>query len=133
MKNKDRIVLQKLSNYISDVKSFVNGYSYTQFLDDKKTLASCAFTVLQMGELAKRLSTEVQEEHTDMPWKGLRGMRNRIVHDYENIDFNVLWETIGHDLPEFQKNINHILQEEKKDVESLNDDESEDVEKGPEP
>lgn len=112
MKSKDRIVLQKLSNYVHDVLQYVEGYTFEQFMADKKTISACAFTVSQMGELAKYISAETQEAYTHIPWKSIRGMRNRIVHDYENVDFSVLWGTITTSLPELLKQIENILIQE---------------------
>ncbi|MFB5760523.1 HepT-like ribonuclease domain-containing protein [Paenibacillus medicaginis] len=109
MKSKERIILQKLSSYVQDILQYVQGYTFEQFMDDKKTISACAFTVSQMGELAKHISPETQAEHAHIPWRGIRGMRNRIVHEYENIDLVVLWGTISSSLPELQKQIEKIL------------------------
>ena len=100
MTSKDRIILQKISSYINDVTQYVHGLPFEQFMADKKTISACAFTVSQIGELAKDISLSTQEEYTDIPWKSIRGMRNKIVHDYENINFAVLWGTITKSLPE---------------------------------
>jgi len=47
MTNKDRIILQKTSDYICDVAQFIKGFSFEQFMNDKKTISACAFTVSQ--------------------------------------------------------------------------------------
>jgi len=109
MTGKDRIILQKINTYIQDVTQYIDGFSFESFMIDKKTLSACAFSVSQIGELAKEISTEVQKEHDYIPWKSIRGMRNKIVHDYENIDLTVLWGTIAKSLPELSNQINSIL------------------------
>ncbi|MBW4085240.1 DUF86 domain-containing protein [Paenibacillus sp. S150] len=129
MKSKERIILQKLNSYILDVLQYVQGYTFEQFMADKKTVSACAFTVSQMGELAKYISDETQERYPDIPWRSIRGMRNRIVHDYENIDLAVLWGTITASLPELQKQIEHILLHQTQDSELLSRDEDEDHER----
>jgi uncharacterized protein with HEPN domain len=90
MTGKDRIILQKISTYIDDVAQYVDGFSFEDFMADKKTISACAFSVSQIGELAKEISGDTQEKHDNIPWKSIRGMRNKIVHDYENIDLAVL-------------------------------------------
>lgn len=127
MKSKERIILQKISNYVRDVLQYVQGYTFEQFMIDKKTISACAFTVSQMGELANHISPETQSEYAHIPWKSVRGMRNRIVHDYENIDLVVLWGTITSSLPEFQKQIEEILlrQTQETDILSPIEDEEE--------
>ncbi len=109
MTSKDRFILQKINDYVGDVSQYIEGFSFESFMADKKTLAACAFSVSQIGELANNLSTGLQREHPHIPWKSIRGMRNRIVHDYENIDFAVLWGTITDSLPELSRQIREIL------------------------
>jgi len=123
MTSKDRIILQKISGYIDDVAQYVNGLPFEQFMTDKKTISACAFTVSQIGELAKDISLSIQEEYADIPWKSIRGMRNKIVHDYENIDFAVLWGTITKSLPELVNQIDEILYREVEEVNILVDEE----------
>jgi len=100
MSDKDRIVLQKILKYARDALSYVGDMDYDAFIDDSKTLSATAFVIGQIGELAKTVSDDVQKTAPDINWRGMRGLRNRIVHDYENVDLNMLWEVIKTDLPE---------------------------------
>ena len=109
MKSKDRIIIQKILVYISDVETYIDGLNAMSFLDDKKTITACAFTVSQIGELAKEITTETQKNYPNIPWKSIKGMRNKIVHDYENVDLSVLWATIKESLPELKKELKEIL------------------------
>jgi uncharacterized protein with HEPN domain len=52
MTGKDRIILQKINGYIDYVKQYIEGYSFEDFMADKKTISACAFSVTQIGELA---------------------------------------------------------------------------------
>ena len=103
MKSKDRILIQKIVGYIDDVEVYVMGIEARDFLADKKTITACAFTVSQIGELAKEITPETQEKYKDIPWKSIKGMRNKIVHDYENVDLSVLWGTIKSSLERPQR------------------------------
>ncbi len=118
MKSKDRIIIQKIIKYIEDIEIFVEEMQAIDFLDDKKTITACAFTVSQIGELAKDITTETQEKYGSVPWKSMKGMRNRIVHDYENVDLSVLWGTIKNSLPDLKEQLKQILIEE---IETLED------------
>lgn len=129
MTSKDRIILQKISGYTDDVIRYIDGFTFEQFMADKKTISACAFTVSQIGELAKDISTNTQEEYSNIPWKSIRGMRNKIVHDYENIDLAVLWGTIAKSLPELMNQIDGILYHETEETDILLDKEDEEFEK----
>lgn len=109
MKSKDRIIIQKIIAYIDDVEKYVDGLNAKEFLDDKKTITACAFTVSQIGELVKEVTEETTKKYTNIPWNSMKGMRNRIVHDYENVDLSVLWGTIKESLPELKDKLKGII------------------------
>ena len=113
MKSKDRIILQKIINYIDDVQKYTEGLEAKDFLDDKKTITACAFTVSKIGELVKEVTDETMEKYNNIPWNSIKGMRNRIVHDYENVDLSVLWGTIKESLPELKEKLKDIILSEK--------------------
>ena len=108
MKSKDRIIIQKIIVYIDDIEKYVEGLQAKEFMDDKKTITACAFTVSQIGELVKEIDSEMINKYTNIPWNSIKGMRNRIVHDYENVDLSVLWGTIKESLPELKDKFKDI-------------------------
>ena len=109
MKEKDRIIIQKIISYINDVQKYIAGLSAKDFLDDKKTITACAFTVSQIGEIVKEISDETINKYNNIPWNSIKGMRNKIVHDYENVDLSVLWGTIKESLPQLEDSLKDIL------------------------
>ena len=112
MKSKDRIIIQKIIVYIEDVEKYVEGIEAKDFLDDKKTITACAFTVSQIGELVKEIDEETINKYSNIPWNSIKGMRNRIIHDYENVDLSVLWGTIKESLPELKEELKDIILKE---------------------
>jgi len=109
MKDKDRIALQKMDKYVHEILSYTNGMDFNGFLEDNKTINASAFLIGQIGELVGEISDETQENCPDIPWRNIKGMRNRIIHDYEDIDFTVLWGTITENLLDLSNNIQKIL------------------------
>ena len=116
MKSKDRIIIQKIIGYIDDVEQYIKGLEAKDFLDDKKTITACAFTVSQIGEIVKEIENETMEKYPNIPWNSIKGMRNRIVHDYENVDLSVLWATIKESLPELKEKLKEIIINEKDSI-----------------
>lgn len=116
MKSKDRIIIQKIITYIDDVKEYTKGLEAKEFLDDKKTITACAFTVSQIGEIVKEITEETMKKYSLIPWNSIKGMRNRIVHDYENVDLSVLWGTIKESLPDLQNKLKDIILKEKEEL-----------------
>lgn len=116
MKSKDRIIIQKMISYIEDVQTFIVGLNAKEFLDDKKTITACAFTVSQIGELVKEISDDTIKKYEYIPWNSIKGMRNRIVHDYENVDLSVLWATINQSLPDLKDKLKEIILSESDNI-----------------
>ena len=109
MTGRDRIILQKTINYANDAVKYISGMDFEQFMDDRKTISACAFCIGQIGELMKEVDPLTQEANPQIPWRSIRGMRNRVIHDYENVDLAVLWGTISKSLPELILQMHQLL------------------------
>jgi uncharacterized protein with HEPN domain len=75
------------------------------FLTDLKTQAAVLHELLVLGEAAKRLSAAFREEHPDVPWKAIAGMRDRLLHGYDDVDLDLVWKTVDEDLPALVKRL----------------------------
>ena len=80
----------------------------TEFVGDKDLVAleenlqlqsSVLFQLLVLGEAVKRLSEQFRDRHPEIPWKRIAGLRDRIIHRYDELNLEVIWETIQQDLP----------------------------------
>ncbi len=108
MKEHERLILEKIKIYAEQAIEFKEGVVFEDFSGDPKTIAACVFNLSQIGELVTRLDSEFLEENNHIPWHKIRGMRNRIVHDYEGIKLNIVWDVLEDFLPELIKNINEM-------------------------
>lgn len=70
-----------------------------------------------VGEAASQISQNFKDEHPEIEWKVIVGMRNRLIHAYFDIDYWVVWQTIHQDLPPVIENLKKILSVEKHDGE----------------
>lgn len=59
---------------------------------------ACIFNLSQIGELVNKLDKEYINKYQDIPWHKMKGLRNRIVHDYECVNLKLIWEVIDYDL-----------------------------------
>ena len=64
-----------------------------------------------VGEAANRVSQPAQRKNTEIPWPQIIGMRNRLVHGYDVIDFDLLWDTVTNDLPPLISALQKIVEE----------------------
>ena len=63
MKNKDKIIIIKILNYIKELYIFIDGYGHKEFNEDKKTINACVFNLSQIGELAGKVSENLIKEN----------------------------------------------------------------------
>lgn len=83
--------------------SYVEGLSKADFLADKRTQQAVILNLVIIGEAATKLMAsfpDLAEAYPDIPWRAMRGMRNRIAHGYFDINLDVVWETVRTALPE---------------------------------
>jgi len=62
-----------------------------------------------IGEAARRISEETQAAHPDLPWSDMVGMRNIMIHEYDDVDLVIVWETVNNDLPPLIDALERIL------------------------
>ena len=87
----------------------VSNISETEFsLNDDIKEVVC-FNLFQIGELANGLSIEFIKEYNKIPWKQIIGMRNRIVHGYDTINLEIVWNTVIESIPELKLYCKEIL------------------------
>ena len=95
MNSKDKLILQKMLKYINEIEEFIKSYTKEKFSNDRKTINACVFNLSQIGELVGKLSDKIMNENKHIEWRGLKGLRNRIVHDYEGINLDMVWRVSG--------------------------------------
>jgi uncharacterized protein with HEPN domain len=83
--------------------------SHEEFMDDDDLQLAVVYLIQAIGEAARGVSTETQREHPEVPWHEIIGMRNRLVHDYLNVDVGKVWQTATKDLPQLIATIEPLV------------------------
>ncbi len=78
---------------------YVQGITFEQFSADPKTVDAVSYAIVVIGEAATALKDAGPDLAPELPWADIRGMRNRIAHEYFGVDVKVLWQTVREDLP----------------------------------
>jgi uncharacterized protein with HEPN domain len=97
-----------------DAVSFIEGWSKQDFLADKRTQQAVIMSLIIVGEAASKVMVDhldFAEAHSDVPWRNMRGMRNRIAHGYFDINLDMVWETVKVALPELVGRLALLRQE----------------------
>lgn len=100
------------SYYISCIKrdlEFIVGHMQNVDLEslmgNEVLLDSMLFRMIQISENARKLTDDYRNHNNQIPWIAIYGLRNRIVHDYGNVDLNVIYSTLVNDIPELKEKL----------------------------
>jgi uncharacterized protein with HEPN domain len=98
----------------TDACGFVNGLAKNAFLKDKRTQQAVVMSLIIIGEAAAKVMdsySEFAQTHPEVPWRSMRGMRNRIAHGYFEINLDLVWDTVQAALPELLQQLNAVRQD----------------------
>ena len=103
--NENRLTdyLDHMRQAATDACSFVEGLSKADFIADKRTQQAVIMSLIVIGEAATKIMdqhAEFADQHRQVPWRSMRGMRNRIAHGYFDINLDVVWDTVQTALPD---------------------------------
>ena len=85
--------------------SYVEGMPKPDFLEDKRTQQAVVLNLIVIGEVATKILKDHEDfanQHADVPWNSMKGMRNRIAHGYYDINLDTVWDTVQTALPELK-------------------------------
>jgi uncharacterized protein with HEPN domain len=95
----DLVSLRHMLDHAAEAVEMAEGRR-REDLDSDRQLNLCLVRLLEVtGEAASRISPSTRENLAEIPWPGVIGMRNRLIHAYDKVDFNVLWDVVQLDLP----------------------------------
>lgn len=109
-KRTPRLLLEDILHSVDKINEYTNGISFDEFLNDSKTSDAVIRNFEIIGEAANRLSENIKDEYPSVDWHRIRGFRNRIVHDYMGIDFQMVWLIKENFLPHLKNQVQNILE-----------------------
>lgn len=106
--------LDHIQQAAADARSFTEGLAKDDFLADKRTQQAVVMSLIIIGEAATKVIdgySEFTQAHTEVPWRSMRNMRNRMAHGYFDINLDVVWETVQEWLPALLKQLPAVRQD----------------------
>ena len=96
------LLLEDILDSIEKIQSYTAGFSFDDFMNDSKTVDAVIRNFEIIGEAAGRIPDHVKTDYPAVDWHRIRGFRNRIVHHYFGIDYEIVWEIIQNNLDELK-------------------------------
>jgi len=93
------LLIGDILDRIDRIERFVADLDRDAFVRDEKTSDAAMRSLEVIGEAANRLPQEFQNEHAEIPWRRIVGLRNRVLHGYFDVDLELVWEILRAELP----------------------------------
>lgn len=100
--------LEHMQKAASDACAFLEGLGKADFMEDKRTQQAVIMSLITVGEAATKVMDShapFTQQNPQVPWRSMRGMRNRIAHGYFDINLNLVWDTVQTALPELLRQL----------------------------
>lgn len=97
---RDLVLILDALIFAQRILEFTSGMDRVAFENDLKTQAAVLYQISVLGEAMRRISPEFRELHPEIPYVQIIGMRNKLVHDYDGINIEVVWQVVQKDIPE---------------------------------
>ena len=111
MSPRDRVYVGHMLDMTTKSIEKIRGLTREQFDSDENLRLALIYLIQIIGEAASRVSSSYRDEHPDVPWSEITGMRHKVVHDYLGVDEDIVWRVANDDLPPLAETLTTILGE----------------------
>ena len=105
----NRVCLLDMLDYARQAQELVAGKQREAFQHDRVLQLALERVIEVIGEAANRISPEMRKRHSQIPWRNIVSMRNRLIHGYDVVDYDVIWSTATEDIPPLIKQLEAAL------------------------
>jgi len=111
MRGDCRDSLSDIVDAVKDIENSVKGLDFESFVDNKEKVYAALYCLQIIGEAVKNIPDEIKEKCSEIPWRQIAGMRDRLIHGYFTVDLERVWQTIEYDLPPLKETVKKILRD----------------------
>jgi len=108
-KRNDFLLLEDIIEACDKIHKYVYNLDYDDFINDDKTIDAVIRNFEIIGEAANNLSIEIVNIQSNIQWRQIVGLRNRLIHNYFGVDYQIIWQVIQNNLTNFKEQIGNLL------------------------
>ena len=108
-KRNNKLLIDDILSSIQKIKTYTLGLDFNSFLLDTRTVEAVERNFEIIGEAANQLTDDFREAYPDIPWYAVISFRNRLIHGYFGVDYQILWYILQNDLPFLETKLNQII------------------------
>ena len=99
-KKTDQYYIDKIITDLTFIRTHTESLSKSKLEEDEILVDSIMFRLIQVAENSEKLTEKFKKTYPSIPWRAIKGLRNRIVHEYGNVDLTIVYDTVKKDIPE---------------------------------
>ena len=104
-----RLYFEDILESTKKIEGYIANLTYNDFVKDNKTIDAVVRNLETIGEAAKQIDEETKKKYDDIPWREIVDFRNRIIHGYFVIDYEIIWQIISKDLPDLKQKVEKAI------------------------
>src|SRR4030043_490535 len=104
--------LEMILDAINSIQNYTQDMNYNQFLRDRKTRDAVVRNLEVIGEAIKSLPEDFRLHYPTVNWRGFAEMRDKLIHQYFGVDWEIVWKTLQKTIPDLKKQITIIIHED---------------------
>ena len=105
----DSVYLHHIVDAIERIDDYITGLSSEEFTKDEKTKDAVVRNLEIIGEAAKKITEKTKSSNPEIPWKNMASMRDRLIHAYFGVDYNIVWQVAKEELPPLREKLKSLL------------------------
>jgi len=114
MSKDDLIFISHILESIELIEKFTKGVTKSNFLHSEMIQSAVIRKLEIVGEATKNTKRTFRKKYLEVPWEDMAGMRDKLIHDYFDVDLKIVWNVVKKELPSLKKQIQYILEKESK-------------------
>ncbi len=109
MKKDNLVYIDDIIGAIKKIKRYSRGLTKAEFVKNAMAIDAIIRNLEIIGEASSQLTASFKSEHAEIEWRKIIGMRNRIIHSYDTVDPEIVWDVVKHDLLELEGKLKSIV------------------------
>jgi uncharacterized protein with HEPN domain len=103
--------LQDILDAVAAIEQFTTGIEFEAFSQNLEKVFAVSRAIEIIGETVKRIPDSVRSQYTNISWRDIAGMRDKLIHDYFNTDVEIIWKAVQEDVPQLKTMIAEVLED----------------------
>ncbi|MGH7885504.1 MAG: HepT-like ribonuclease domain-containing protein [Thermodesulfobacteriota bacterium] len=111
MKRNTILYVKDILEYMERAEEHIKNISYEEFLNDSKTMDAVIRCIEVIGEASKNIPEDIRNKYSDIPWRDMSGIRDKIIHSYFKVDQEIVWLVVKEEIPVLKPKIKSLLED----------------------